>query len=190
MSFLPLQFEFDHVFRGDVEALGHLGADEDGVVPGELGHRLGEFLQPAVVGELSVVDGGVAADVELDGVGIGFRQVADFGRDRREAQIFRRESGSLDPAIVERLAPELLEVGAGVLLLPVGASEIVACSIGLAGEERDEFQRALAVIERSDQRLDDADGAVVGAGIAPGFEFVRLVHVPLTEFGGFVLIEP
>ena len=34
--------------------------------------------------------------------------------------------------------------------------------------------RALAVVERSNQRLNDADGSVVGAGIAPGFEFVRL----------------
>ena len=71
------------------------------------------------------------------------------------------------------LAPELLEVRAGVLLLPVGADEIVSGGVGLAGEQRDEFDRALAVIERRDQRLDDADGAVVGAGIAPGFEFVR-----------------
>ena len=60
----------------------------------------------------------------------------------------------------------------------------------MPGEQRDEFHRALAVVKRRDQRLDDADGAVVGAGIAPGFEFVRLVHVPVAEFGGFVLIEP
>ena len=67
MTFLPFSSKFDDVFGGDAEALRHLGADLDGVVPGELVHRLGEFLQPAVVGELSVVDGGVAADVELDG---------------------------------------------------------------------------------------------------------------------------
>src|SRR5580698_9936924 len=71
LSFLPVEFEFDYVIHGEVEALGHLGADLDGIVPGELRHRLGEFLEPAVVGELSVVDGGVAADVELDGGGVG-----------------------------------------------------------------------------------------------------------------------
>ena len=38
-------------------------------------------------------------------------------------------------------------------------------------------------------RLNDADGAVVSASIAPRFQFVRLVDVPLTQFGGFVLIE-
>src|SRR5580658_6460944 len=71
LSFLPVEFEFDYVIHGEVKTLGHLGADLDGIVPGELRHRLGEFLEPAVVGELSVVDGGVAADVELDGGGVG-----------------------------------------------------------------------------------------------------------------------
>ena len=70
-DFFAVEFELDHVFDFDLETLRHLWADEDGVVPGELGHRLGQFLEPAVVGELAVVDGGVAADVELDSVGIG-----------------------------------------------------------------------------------------------------------------------
>ena len=91
---------------------------------------------------------------------------------------------------MQRLAPELLEVGAGVLFLPVGANQIVAGRVGLTGEQRDEFQSALAVIERSDQRLNDADGAVVRAGIAPRFKFVRSGNVPLAEFGSFVLIKP
>ncbi len=90
---------------------------------------------------------------------------------------------------MQRLAPELLEVSIGVLLLPVGADKIVSRCVGLAREQSDEFQRALAVVERRNQRLDDADGAIVGASIAPGFEFMRCIHVPLAEFGGFVLIE-
>ena len=75
---------------------------------------------------------------------------------------------------MQRLAPELLEVRARVLLLPVGANEIVAGRVGLTGEQRDEFDGALAVVKRRNQRLNDADGAVVGARVAPGFEFVRL----------------
>ncbi len=59
--------------------------------------------------------------------------------------VFGWKRRALDPAIMQRLAPELLEVGAGVLLLPVGADEIVAGRIGLTGEQRDEFQCALAV---------------------------------------------
>ena len=59
----------------------------------------------------------------------------------------------------------------------------------MAGEQSDELYRALTVIKRSNQRLDDADCAIVSAGIAPRFEFVRGIDMPLAEFGGFVLIE-
>ena len=61
--------------------------------------------------------------------------------------------------------------------------------VGLPGEHRHKFVRALTVIERRDQRLHDAYRAVVGAGVAPGFEIVGLVHVPLAEFRSLVLIE-
>src|SRR5271167_2003189 len=90
---------------------------------------------------------------------------------------------------MQGLAPELLEVDASVLLLPVSASQVVSGGVGLSGEQRDKFQSALAVIKRSDQRLDDADRAVVGAGIAPSFQLVCLVNMPLAEFGSLVLIE-
>ena len=134
-DFLAVQFEFDHVFGGDVETLRHRGTDLDGVIPGELVHRLGEFLQPAVVGELSVVDGGVAADVELDGVGVNRGKRRDPRRRiLYSRETLRRKCRAFDPPIVQGLAPELLEVRAGVLLLPIGAGEIVSGGVGLAGE--------------------------------------------------------
>jgi hypothetical protein len=67
VNFFSVQLKFDDIFGLDLQALRHLGADEDSVVPGQFRHWLGQFLQPPVVGELSVVDGGVAAEVELDG---------------------------------------------------------------------------------------------------------------------------
>src|SRR3984885_6581313 len=42
LDFLSVELEFDNVFCVDLQPFGHLGADEDGVVPGELGHGLGE----------------------------------------------------------------------------------------------------------------------------------------------------
>ena len=90
---------------------------------------------------------------------------------------------------MQRLAPELLEIGTGVLLLPVAARQIVASRVRLAGKKRNEFERALARVEWSNQRLNDRDRAVVGASIAPGFEFVRLINVPLTELCRFVLVK-
>ena len=186
---LAVEFEFDQVFGFDLHALGHGRTHQHRVVPGELVHRLGQFLQPAVVGELSVVDGGIAAEVDFDGLGVGGRSAsgkpAALGADR-----LRRERSAFHPAIVQRFSPEGVEIGAGVLLLPVGLHDFVAARCRPAGEHGDQFVRALAVVERRDQRLHDAHRAVVGAGIAPGLQIVRFVHVPLAEFRGFVLIKP
>src|SRR5258708_17820778 len=101
----------------------------------------------------------------------------------------RGKPSAFDPPIMQRLTPELLEVSAGVLFLPVGANEIISGRIGLTREQSDKFQRTLSVVERRDQRLDNADGAIVGAHIAPGLELMSRADVPLAEFRGFVLIE-
>ena len=48
--------------------------------------------------------------------------------------------------------------------------------------------RALALIERLDQRLDDRDRAVVGARVAPRFEIMSFRNVPVTKFGSFIFV--
>ncbi len=53
---LAIEFQLDHVFCLQTHPRGHCRPDQHGVIPGDLGHRLGQFLQPAVVGELAVVD--------------------------------------------------------------------------------------------------------------------------------------
>ena len=139
LAFLAVQFEFDNVFRGELQALRHFGTDLHGVVPGELGHRLGKFLKPAVVRELSIPDGGVAANVELDGVGVSglaFRwRDCRFCGDRS-----RLERSAVNKAVVQRLPPELLEGSASEastsrcgLSLPVAANEIVTRGNGNSG---------------------------------------------------------
>ena len=45
-------------FVGEAERLGGVGAEDRGVVPDELGQRLGEFLQPGVIREPAVPPGG------------------------------------------------------------------------------------------------------------------------------------
>ena len=67
-SYLPFSSTRDHVLVLDLQPLGHLRRHEQRIVPGHLGHRLGKFLQPAVVGEAAVVDGRIAAEVDFDGV--------------------------------------------------------------------------------------------------------------------------
>ena len=51
--------------RIDTEVLGKLRADEDGVIPRDLGDRIGALLQPAVVGEAAVIDLGVKGKANL-----------------------------------------------------------------------------------------------------------------------------
>ena len=136
---------------------------------------------------MAVVNGGIAADVELEGV------LIELGRQRKmvcfRADLLASKCGAFDPAIVQRLAPECFEVSTGLLFLPVTAHQIVASRISLPGEQGDEFVRAFAVVKGSDQRLNDADRSVICAGIAPGFEFMRLIDVPVRQIGGFILVE-
>src|SRR5438309_1994380 len=79
-DFAPREFDRDHVLRLELFALGHLGADQDGVVPGQFRHRLGKFLQPAVVGELAVVNGRVSAEIDFEGFGVDGRRGCEIGR--------------------------------------------------------------------------------------------------------------
>ncbi len=56
-------------------AFASAGADEGRVVPGELGERVGQLLQPAVVGEPAVVDPVVAAEDELERPALPLRRL-------------------------------------------------------------------------------------------------------------------
>jgi hypothetical protein len=47
----------------------------------------------------------------------------------------------------------------------------------------------MAIVKRLDQRLNHADGAVVGARVSPHFEEMRGGHVPVAEFRRFIVVE-
>ena len=49
--------------------------------------------------------------------------------------------------------------------------------------------RRPSFVERRDERLDESDGAVERATVAPRLERVRVGHVPVTEIGRFVDVE-
>src|ERR1700681_3103251 len=44
-------------------------------------------------------------------------------------------------------------------------------------------------VQRSDQRLHDADGAIESASVAPSLQVVRLAHVPLAVLGGLIEVR-
>ena len=75
-----------------------------------------------------------------------------------------------------------------MLLLPVGLNNVVPTGARLTTQQRNDFMRAFAIVKRSNQRLHDTHSTVVSAAIAPSFQIVRAVHMPLAKLGGFVLI--
>ncbi len=57
------------VAGGHAQRLRGRRADDGGVIPGQLGDRVGELLQPAVIGEPAVVDLGIAVQDEFEVIG-------------------------------------------------------------------------------------------------------------------------
>src|SRR5438105_15066533 len=49
--------------------------------------------------------------------------------------------------------------------------------------------RGLAFIKRRDQGLDDRYCAVIRTRVAPRFQIMRRRNVPVTNLGGFVVVE-
>src|SRR2546429_10032773 len=75
-----------------------------------------------------------------------------------------------------------------MLFLPIRLHDVVAGRLCTC-EQCSEFVMALSAIERGDQRLHNANRAVISASIAPGFEVVSFIDVPVAELRGLVLVE-
>ena len=63
---LPVRAQLHHIAVGHAQLPGARGTDQRGVVPGQLGERLGQFLQPAIVGETAIPNGGIGAQDNFD----------------------------------------------------------------------------------------------------------------------------
>src|SRR6516162_3273839 len=104
-----------------------------------------------------------------------------------------REGRSGDDALLQRVPPEFLET-AGLLLLlppvaPVLADNFQPRAFRRFAERRQYLVSGAAGIQRRDERLKDAGGAVVGASITPTFEIMRLRYVPIAQPGRLVLVQ-
>ncbi len=163
----------------DAELRAEAGRNEDGVVPGELRHGLGALLQPAVVGEATVVHLGVHGEADLEAVlgdgdgrgGLGEQRAHAGGGD---GDVGHRVGGAGEQAVVEELAETLFAVDAakGVQAGDGFVNERVGVGLGFAEDAGEDFELGEAAEEREDHRLHRHDGAVGGAGVAPGFEVV------------------
>ena len=90
---------------------------------------------------------------------------------------------------MEGLPPAALEVGLTQDTLPVGSDQVVSRAAPLLGEDGEHLGDGLAVVERLDQRLDEGDCPIIGAGVTPAFEVVSRGYVPVTVLRGLVLVE-
>ena len=166
-------------------------AHDRGVVPGQLGDGLGQFLQPAVVGEAAVVDRGIGPEDHFQfaasASGLRGAAVMSLAVNRRRLGGQRRVRHH---AIVHRAPPPGFEIRARVLARPVAFDDFVraACPARRSASAELRLRRA-AVVERLDQRLLDGDRAIEGARVAPGFQVMRLRQVPLADFGSLVLVQ-
>ncbi len=182
--------ELDHVLAGDPHPVGQGLADEGGVVPGHPVHRLGQLLEPAVVGEPAVPDRRVGAEDELEPLG---GRVAS----RRPGRLWTFGLTSLalravpvDHALAQGCPPGRLEVARQRLPPPVVADHLERRAVGLAQEDAQQLDGRLAGVERRDQGLLDRRRAVEGADVAPRLQRVGLGDVPVAEPGGLVLVGP
>jgi hypothetical protein len=96
----------------------------------------------------------------------------------------------LHHAVVERLAPEALELDGVAALRIAGANDVVARLLALGAEQGvDQLVSRLPLVERLDQRLEDRHRAVIGAGVSPGLERMRSGDVPMAEVERLVRVE-
>src|SRR5205814_9048898 len=67
-----------------------------------------------------------------------------------------RERSVLSHTIVQCAHPGFLEISPGRLLPPVSTHDVVSLLLFVAGDQREQFKRGFAVIQRFDQRLLNA----------------------------------
>ena len=161
---------------GDAEGCRALGREAGVVVPDHLRDRVGELLQPGVVGERAVAQGHLLVEPQLE-VG-GGAQGAE--RERRgpggvEGSGERR-LGELDEAVAQRLAPERLEGGRRALglredlgLQPLAEQLVRRGRRGLLRPAQERVDRRARLEDRRERGLAHRQHAAARFGVAPRF---------------------
>ena len=191
----------DDVAGRDAQRRRGRGRHRRDVAPGQARHRIGQLLQPRVVGVAPVAraDGLVQGQL-VSGVGVvqlaravgarhdgadGFLQAA------RERTRRHRRARKIDHAPLERPLPEALEAPCNrararvELALPECAQ--VSALVGRAARPRRQaFFRRARVVQRRDQRLPQAEVPADRLGVAPRLEEM-VVRADRVDVGaGFV----
>src|SRR5690606_8227144 len=173
-----------HALRvGQAETLGRGGADQRAVGPGELRERLGDLLQPRVVGEAAVVHLGVGGEdqghaLRLRPIEPG-RRAHDAGGVQLDGDEARR---ALQQAVVQNALPGLLAAAGGEEAL----THDVVAGARPTGDVRKDLDLAASVPDGPDEGLHHRVGAVHRHRVAPLLEEVGLRDDPLHAGGGLV----
>ncbi len=189
-----VQAQVDHVALLEAEARRVGGAEQRGVLPRQLGDGVGQFLQPAVVGQAAVVDLVIGDDVDLEPRRGLRRRLHRLRRgENRVVPDGRRlglEGAPLDEAVGDPFLPgQLEERRVGRARGPEIAQLRPGGAVAFAEERRQHLRLARAGVERRDERLLERDGAVVRARIAPALQRVGRGKHPAGAVGRLVEVE-
>ena len=86
-------------------------------------------------------------------------------------------------------APEGFEVVIGQYSAPVGADDVVIVGRPLRKQRGGEHVRRNTIVERLDERLNDAYRSVESERVAPALQGMQVRQVPAANRGGFVSVE-
>ena len=139
---MPVCTQPHDIAARDAQFLSGSGTDQSSVVPGQLGERFWEFLQPAVIGETSVANRGVWPQHDFDCAGADRPAAGGTGSGAiDELDRLGSESGIRHEAVVQGSLPELFESGLRLLPLPIASYHVMAGGARFSGEHGHKFVR-------------------------------------------------
>jgi len=145
---------------------GQSRAERDHIIPGDLGERLRQLLQPGNIGKPSIPHGRIGGKEDFELV---VRCRVRRHRGYLCGDSARRPGRSLDEAVMQGLPPAALEIATEVRL-PRRAHRGVGGRVACAQQQLDELVDVARGIKRRNDGLNDCGRAVDGTGVAPALQ--------------------
>ncbi len=154
------------------------------VVPDQLGERLGQFLQPGVVGATARPRSSGPGGTRRQALRRGRRGAAAGGSVARARRATRCPATKPSRSIASQRGAKAAR---SLRALPMRLQQVRA-ACGAASVSSDRISAACGPRTAGDRRLHEADRAVDRAGVAPGFQRMRQRQVPVASQRGLVVI--
>jgi len=181
--------EIPEIVRLDPQLFRRRRADQNGVVPSELGDKIRRLEEPGIIGVAPVVHARTLEENEFEPGGgrLGFCRDRRCGGDRKNKRNLR-ESGDRQEADAKDIVPKQIgSAGGGNSLaggegFQRGPDQFRPIGGRSAEKFGKDIQLGNSAPKRKDHRLDRRVGAVVCPGIPPRFQKVRGRHMPAGQF--------